>query len=159
MIEAVLGGVFGGLLRLAPEVLKFFDTKNERQHELNMLDKEMEFAKVRGEIQMREANAVLQSNELDAIISGLNEQSSTAKEAGKFIAAVSALVRPMITYLFVVCYFAVKMASYLLALDQGGNWKDVTVSLWTTDDVSILFMIISFWFVGRTIDRNQGKIK
>ena len=159
MIEAVLGGVFGGLLRLAPEVLKFFDTKNERQHELNMLDKEMEFAKVRGEIQMREANVALQSNELDAIIAGLNEQSSTAKEAGKFIAAVSALVRPMITYLFVGCYFAVKLAAYLLALDQGGNWKDVILSLWTTDDVAIMFMIISFWFVGRTIDRNQGKIK
>ena len=27
----LLGGVFGGIFRLAPEVLKFFDKKNERE--------------------------------------------------------------------------------------------------------------------------------
>jgi len=32
----LLGSIFGGLFRLAPEVLKFLDKKNERQHELNM---------------------------------------------------------------------------------------------------------------------------
>ena len=31
--ESLLGGIFGGLLRLAPEVMKFFDRKNEREHE------------------------------------------------------------------------------------------------------------------------------
>ena len=36
MMETLLGGVFGGLLRLAPEALKFFDQKNERKHELAM---------------------------------------------------------------------------------------------------------------------------
>jgi hypothetical protein len=31
MFETLLGGVFGGLLRLAPEVFKIFDKKNERK--------------------------------------------------------------------------------------------------------------------------------
>jgi hypothetical protein len=43
-------------------------------------------------------------------------------------------------------------------VEQGGAWKEVLVSLWNQDDVAILFMIISFWFVGRAIDRNAGKV-
>lgn len=44
----ILGGLFGGIFRLAPEVLKFFDKKNERQHELSMFDRQCELEKERG---------------------------------------------------------------------------------------------------------------
>ena len=33
----ILGSIFGGVFRLAPEVLKWMDKKNEREHELNKL--------------------------------------------------------------------------------------------------------------------------
>jgi hypothetical protein len=93
--------------------------------------------------------------ELDSISKAFAEQSKTAVAAGKVVAAISVLVRPVITYAFVGAYFLVKLASYLLAIEQGGNWRDVILSLWTQDDVTILFMIISFWFVGRVWERNR----
>lgn len=155
MFETLLGGVFGGLLRLAPEALKLFDRANERKHELALLNSEMEFAKVRGEIAMRQTEAAMVVEELDAIGKAFNEQSKTAVAAGWFVASVSALVRPLITYAFVGAYFAVKLATYLLAMEQGGNWREVILSLWTQDDVTILFMIISFWFVGRVWERQS----
>ncbi len=157
MLETLLGGVFGGVLRLAPEAMKFFDRKSERSHELALLDREMEFAKVRGEISMRQTEAAMLTEELDTIGKAFAEQSKTAQAAGKVVAAISALVRPIITYAFVGAYFAVKGASYSLALEQGGNWRDVTINLWTQDDVTILFMIISFWFVGRVWERGRGQ--
>ena len=49
MIESIFGGLLGGLFRLAPEVLKWLDRKDERAHELSMLDKEMAFAQIRAE--------------------------------------------------------------------------------------------------------------
>jgi hypothetical protein len=36
----VLGSILGGLFRLAPEVLKWLDKKNERQHELAMFNRQ-----------------------------------------------------------------------------------------------------------------------
>ena len=158
MIETLLGGVFGGLLRWAPEVLKLFDRANERKHELALLNAEMEFARVKGEIAMRQVEAQMVSEELDAMGEAFKEQSKTSIAAGWFVAAISALVRPVITYAFVSAYFAVKLAIYLLALEQGGNWKEVIKNVWTNDDVTILFMVISFWFIGRSIDRNNGKL-
>lgn len=158
MLETLLGGVFGGLLRLAPEAIKLFDRANERKHELAMLNVEMEFAKMKGEIVMRQTEAAVTVEEMNAIGKAFAEQSKTAQAAGRFVSAISALVRPTITYAFVGAYFTVKTASYLIAIEQGGAWKDVLVSLWNQDDVAILFMIISFWFVGRAIDRNAGKV-
>jgi ABC-type multidrug transport system fused ATPase/permease subunit len=155
MFESLLGGVFGGLLRLAPEVFKIFDKKNERAHELRMLEAEMEFAKVRGEIAMRQADVQLQTAELDAMTQAFKEQSETAKNAGWFVSAISAMVRPTVTYLFLALYAAVKVAAYLIAIEQGGNWKDVLTSMWGSDDLAVFNMIISFWFVGRVYERSR----
>lgn len=155
MFETLLGGVFGGVLRLAPEALKFFDAKNERSHELKMLQTEMEFAKVKGDIAMRQADVQLQTSELDAVVAAINEQSSTAKAAGQVVSAISALVRPTVTYMFLALYTAVKVAAYLISIDQGGNWKEVLTTMWTGDDLAVFNMIISFWFVGRVYERNK----
>lgn len=155
MIETLLGGLFGGLLRLAPEVLKLFDRVNERKHELALLNAEMDFARLRGEIAMKKAETELLGSELDTLGKAFEEQGRTATAAGWFVAALSALVRPAITYLFVAAYFSVKYALYLLAVEQQGDWKDIILSLWTQEDVTIFFMIISFWFVGRVWERKQ----
>jgi hypothetical protein len=155
MIETLLGGVFGGVLRLAPELFKLFDKKNERAHELRMLEAEMEFAKIKGEIAMRQADVQLQTAELDAMVAAIQEQSSTAKAAGSMVAAISALVRPTVTYMFLGLYAAVKVAAYLIAIEQGGNWKEVLTTMWGSDDLAVFNMIISFWFVGRVYERSR----
>ena len=155
MLETLLGGVFGGVLRLAPEVFKLFDRANERKHELAMLGSEMEFAKVRGEIAMRQTEAAMTMAEMDTMAEAFKEQSRTAQAAGWFVAGISALVRPTVTYLFLALYAAVKVAAFLIAIEQGGNWKDVLTTMWGSDDLAVFNMIISFWFVGRVYERNR----
>jgi len=156
MFETLLGGVFGGLLRLAPEVFKLFDKKNERAHELRMVQAEMEFAKIRGEIAMRQTEAAMTMAEMDTMAQAFKEQSETAKNAGWFVSAISALVRPTVTYAFLALFVAVKVAAYLIAIEQGGNWKDVLITMWGADDLAVFNMILSFWFVGRVYERTRS---
>lgn len=155
MIETLFGGVLGGIFRLAPEVMKLWDRKSEREHELKLLQAEMEFAKVRGEIAMREADARMTVAELDAMQAALKEQGETARAAGRIVAAVSALVRPLVTYAFVIVYFLVKAAAYVLALQQGGEWKSLLVAMWSQDDMAMLMLVLTFWFVGRVWERQR----
>tara|TARA_R110000868_G_C10628566_1_gene742971 strand:- start:214 stop:684 length:471 start_codon:yes stop_codon:yes gene_type:complete len=154
MIESLLGGLFGGVLRLAPELFKIFDKKNERAHELRMVEAEMEFAKIRGEISMRQVEAQMTMAEMDTMAQAFKEQSETAKNAGWFVSAISALVRPTVTYSFLALYTSVKIAAFLIAIDQNGNWKEVLVTMWGADDLAVFNMIISFWFVGRVYERS-----
>ena len=155
MIETLIGGVFGGALRLAPELFKLIDRKYERQHELAMLQTEMEFTKVRGEIAMRQTEAQMTMAEVDAIGEAFKEQASTSKAGGKWVAAISALVRPSVTYAFLGLYAVVKIASFLLAMSQDGDWKEVLITMWGQDDLAVFNMIISFWFVGRVYERTR----
>jgi len=154
-METLLGGIFGGVLRLAPEALKFFDAKNERKHELSMLEAEMKFAQVKGELAMKQAEAQMQVAEISAMTEAIKEQSATANAAGKLVSAISALVRPLVTYIFVLLYVSIKIAAYSLAVAQGGDWKELLVSSWNDDDMSIMTMLLTFWFTGRIFERNS----
>jgi len=155
MIETLLGSLLGGVFRIVPEVMKLWDAKNEREHELKMLGKEMEFAQIKGEISMREQETVLMGKELDAMTEALKEQGETARASGQFISAISAAVRPLVTYWFVTLYSIVKLASILMAVDAGAEWKEVLVSSWSEDDMALLMMVLTFWFVGRVWDRTR----
>lgn len=153
MILTLLGGLMGGVFRILPEVLKLFDKVNERKHELELLKSEMEFAKIRGEIMMKQAEAAMTVAELDAMAEAIKEQGQTARAGGKTVAALSALVRPIVTYWFVGFYSFVKILTISLALEQNANWKEVVVTAWNQDDMAILMMILTFWFVGRIWDK------
>jgi hypothetical protein len=151
-------GGLGGLLRLAPEIMKGFDRKHERAHELAMMQVEIQIVEKRLEHEMRKVDAAMTMAEMDAISQAVKEQGQTARAAGKFVAAISALVRPLVTYWFVTLYSAVKIVSMWMAIQGGGYWQEVLVNSWTADDMAMLMMILSFWFVGRTLDRDNGKI-
>lgn len=156
-MEALLGGVFGGLLRLAPEALKFFDAKNERKHELAMLEAEGRIAKEKAEAAMRETEAQMQIAEISAMTEAIKEQSATAQAAGPVVAAISALVRPLVTYIFVTLYVSVKIAAYSLAVAQGGDWKELLVASWGEEDMSTMTMLLTFWFTGRIFERSNKR--
>jgi hypothetical protein len=155
MIETLLGSLFGGVFRIVPEVMKLWDAKNEREHELKMLGKEMEFAQIKGEISMREQETALMGRELDAMSVALKEQGETARAAGGWVATLSAAIRPGVTTWFVVLYSLVKIVSMWLAIEAGAAWKEVLVSSWNQDDMAILMMVLTFWFTGRIWDRNH----
>jgi hypothetical protein len=157
-LVTVGSGGLGGLLRLAPEIMKGFDRKHERQHELAMMQVEIQIVEKRLEHEMRKVDAAMSMAEMDAISQAVKEQGQTARAAGKFVAAISALVRPMVTYWFVLMFSAVKIVSMSMAIQNGGYWQDVLVNSWTADDMAMLMMILSFWFVGRSIDRDNGKL-
>jgi hypothetical protein len=153
ILETLGGGLIGGLFRLAPEVLKLLDSKNARAHELGMLQAEMQLATMRGEQEMRRTEASMTIAELDAVSQALKEQGQTARAAGWFVAALSALVRPLVTYWFVTMYSAVKIVGMLMAAAAGAYWQEVLVQHWTEQDMSILMMLLTFWFVGRVYER------
>jgi hypothetical protein len=151
----LLGSIFGGLFRLAPEVLKFLDKKNERQHELSMFQLQTDLEKLRGEFRVEEKYVDYSIQQLDSIKSAFQEQAETAKAAGWFVSAISALVRPGITWALFFMYAAVKAAALVIAFQTGAHWAEVVTKVWDEDDFGLFTMVISFWFVGRAIEKYQ----
>ena len=65
--SGILGSLFGGIFRLAPEILKFFDKKNERDHELKMFTLQTDLEKIRGEFRVEERYVDHNVSQLEAI--------------------------------------------------------------------------------------------
>lgn len=155
----LLGSVFGGLFRLAPEVLKFFDKKNERQHELSMFQLQTDLEKVKGQFRMEERYVDFSVEQLKAMQEAFKEQSATAAASYKWVAAISALVRPTITYVLFGLYVAVKMILIFYAVNSGTPWHEIAKLHWTPEDFAMLNMILTFHFLGRPIEKYNGGIK
>ena len=151
----LLGSIFGGLFRLAPEVLKLLDKANERRHELAMFTLQTDLEKLRGQFKMEEKYVDFSTQQLDTIKAAFEEQSKTAQAAGWFVAAISALVRPGITWALFGMYASVKAAALVMAFQTGAPWTEVVSKVWDEDDFALFNMCLTFWFVGRSIEKYQ----
>lgn len=153
----ILEGIAGALTRIVPEIFKSWNKKKEMDHEHRMMQNEMEFAKLRGEIDMRQADVDLQNTEIEAMSEAHKSQAKMAKAGGKIVSAISALVRPGVTYWFVFMYSVVKMSLLYASFQAGVPFSEAVNMHWTEDDQSLLTMILTFWFTGRVWDRNRDK--
>ena len=98
----ILGSIFGGVFRLAPEVLKWMDKKNERAHELNMFKFQCDLEQQRGAQKLAEIGAQREAavdvGVMNAFQSAIEQQATMVKAAGGWVASLSASVRPVVTY-------------------------------------------------------------
>lgn len=153
----LLGSVFGGLFRLAPEVLKWLDRKDERSHELRMFSLQTDLEKMRGEYKMEEKYVDFSKANIDAIGEAFKQQAEADKKAYKWVASISALVRPGITWLLFGLYTAVKIITIMYAVNSGLPAMQIMQEVWTADDFSMLMMILTFWFLGRSIEKRESR--
>lgn len=155
--ESILGSLLGGVFRLAPELMKIWDRKAEREHEHRMARLEIDIAEKRIEGALRQGEQALTGQELAAMAEAIKEQGQTARAAGRWVAAISALVRPLVTYWVVLLWTAAKVCAMVLAFEQGADWRAVIVDGWGAEDAGILSLILTFWFVGRVWERQGAR--
>ena len=156
MFETILGGLFGGIFRIIPEVLKFFDAKNERNHELSMQDKAIEFQRIKGNQVIDEITTQGQQDwnkgALDALKTAIQGQDTSS--GVKWVDGLSKLVRPLITIQWVIClYPAVLVASFILAVQSGVPALEALIKVFGADEKALVAGILNFWFLSRVFDR------
>ena len=159
MLELLSGGIFGSLLggifRLAPEVLKFFDKKNERQHELLMFQRQCDLEQIRGQQKLAEIGAVrdaaIDVGVMDAFNAAINQQAEMAKAAGGWAASLSASVRPVVTYWVIALWSFVHLWYAWNAWTNGAAPKEVFMTMMTADFMALVSGTINYWFLDRTL--------
>lgn len=156
MIETLLGSLLGGAFRVIPELLKWLDRKDERKHELAMFDNQLKADTLKIEAGQKlaelDANKSLGLAEIQGLIAGV--QAQAVKTGVAWVDAVSALMRPLITFWWVIVLYSTALtAQFLVLLQAGTPGVDAIVRLWGTDEKAIVASVISFWFVDRTLRR------
>jgi hypothetical protein len=153
----LLGSIFGGIFRMAPEVLKWMDKKNERSHELNMFKFQCDLEAQRGAQKLAEIGAqreaAIDVGVMDAFNNAITQQAEMVKAAGGWVASLSASVRPVVTYwvLFVWSFIHVWFAWN--AWLAGAPATEVFKTMMTPDFSALLSGTINYWFLDRTLSK------
>ena len=147
----------GGVMRLLPELVGWLNKKTDNQHELAMLNAQVELEKTKG-AQQRETIEV--QSDADQIIGLLNAQKEALsgqmqKTGFRFVDTLNFLVRPLTTYYILFLYGAAKVAMLVVAVNLGGDAWQAIVKMYDDEDRAILSSILAFWFVGRTFEKKK----
>lgn len=153
-ITGAFGGVVGGLFRLAPEVLKLWDRKNERQHELAMLDKNLEADRLKAasaqQLAQTQADATISAAEIAAMIEAIKTQGQLT--GIKFVDGMNSLVRPLLAFQWLLILWpAVVIAGIVLGAEGGTGYLSAIKASWGMDEKAMASAIAGFWLVDRSI--------
>lgn len=153
----VLGSVLGGLFRLAPEVLKFFDRKNERQHEARMFEMQCQLESQRSAQKIQEIGAqhamAVDVGVMAALDSAIKQQAEMVKGASRWVADLSASVRPVVTYWILGLWSFVHVWFAWNAWITGSAPGDVFRTMMTADFAALVAGTLNYWFLDRTLQK------
>lgn len=151
----LLGSIFGGIFRLAPEVLKWLDKKNERQHELAMFQRQCDLEAQRGQQKLAEIGAqreaALDTGTMAVLQTAIQQQTEMVKAAGGWVASLSASVRPVVTYWILFIWSFIHVWFAFNAWLGGAPAADVFRTMMSPDFSALVAGTINFWFLDRTL--------
>lgn len=155
----LLASLLGFLSSAVPQVISFFSKKKEFEHEIKLIDKQIELmdASTRNNVKIEEVRA----HSAESV--ALYKHDASIKTNSGFINAVRASIRPVITYFFFGLFLTIKGVSFYHAvkynyLDSVHNVEYVDINsllnvIWDQDTKSLFAAIMGFWFGSRTIEK------
>ena len=151
----LLGSIFGGVFRLAPEVLKYFDKANERKHELAMFEQQCQLETLRGQQKLAEIGAqreaTVDAGVMNAFNSAIEQQTEMVKAAGGWVASLSASVRPVVTYWILLLWSFAHIWFAWTAWVAGAPPETVFKLIMSADFCALVSGTLNYWFLDRTL--------
>jgi len=151
----ILGSLLGGVFRLVPELLKWLDRKNEREHELKMFEQQCQLTQLQGTLRLEEVREAgkqaVDVGVMDAFKASIESQTEMVKMAStSWMAAFSASVRPSITYYILLVWSCAHM---WFAIKSGLNSQDTYKLIMSPDFVALVSGVVNYWFLDRTLSK------
>ena len=149
----LLGSLLGFISSTFPDLLKLWQDKQDRKHELQILDRQME--------QMRLGH----NQRLDEIAINADVSQSLAlykhdsQPSGvTWVDGLRASVRPVITYGFFILFAWVKLSAVVLLMNQDGlNINEALIQIWDAETQALFAGILSFWFGSRSLAKRRSQ--
>lgn len=142
-----LFGIFGSLL---PSIVRIFERKQEIKYELELTKIKLDAAERQADLNF---NIEMVKNDAISRQSALDHDKSL--DGGKYINALRASVRPVITYTFFFVFLAVKISAAYVMLTTGQSVPEMLRSVWDPETMALFSTIIAFWFGSRVMEKQE----
>jgi hypothetical protein len=137
-------------------VLGYFKQNQANKQELKMLEAKAQYAAQLSTLKLQELDA-----EADiAETKGLYAHDTALAAKGGWVVGLQASVRPVITYLFMAAFLAVKGGMvYSLIFMQDVDWTTALEVTWDSETQALFAAIMSFWFGNRAMSKARAAIQ
>lgn len=148
MLLTLLSPFLGILGSLLPSIVRIFEMKQQMAYDLAINKMKMEAAVQNANIQIAIEDAKADIADAESVRSYDNNI-----DGGKFINALRASIRPVITYIFFAVFILIKLVVLSVMIDQGASMMDLVKTIWDQDTMALFGAIIGFWFGTRMIEK------
>lgn len=147
---ALLSPLFGILGSLLPSIVRIFERKQEIKYELELTKIKIDAAERQADLQFH-VEEIKTDSQLRQ--SALDHDKSI--DGGKFVNALRASIRPVVTYSFFILFVAVKWAAAYTMIKNGQDIPTMLDAVWDPDTMSLFSTIIAFWFGSRVMEKQE----
>jgi hypothetical protein len=142
----LLGSLLGFVSSAFPDFLNIWKDRADRNHELAILDRQIEANKLNHAQRLEEIHIQADISESKALYTHASQPSGV-----KWVEALRATVRPVITYAFFGLFATVKLAVLIKLLDQGVSIMDGLIAVWDGETQALFAAVMTFWFGQRAL--------
>jgi hypothetical protein len=153
MLLALLSPLLGAAVNLLPNILGYFERQQANKHEIELTKLKLDVA-----IQTAQLGIDLEEAKADAQEGQSLRTHDSTLDGGKFINALRASIRPVITYVFFALFVAIKVSAAYVMLSNGADVPTMLNAVWDEETIALFGAIMGFWFGSRTIERLSGNI-
>ena len=150
---ALLSPLIGIIGSLLPSVVRIFERKQELKHEI-----ELTRIKLDASLKAAEANIKLEEIKADVTEGQSIRDHDKSIDGGKFINALRASIRPIITYVFFALFVTVKAAAAYVMINNGLSVPEMLRAVWDSETMALFSTIMAFWFGSRIIEKMDNRI-
>ena len=144
---SLLGSLMGFTTSFLPKIMDYFQDKQDKAHELRLMDKQLENQKVLGAQKLQMTHVEADIRESEAL---LKHDANLQNKASPWVVNLAASVRPVVTYLLFLEIFVLTFAVQFGFID-----KEQYQLIWSSEMSAVWAGIVSFWFGSRTMARKQ----
>jgi hypothetical protein len=144
---SLLGSLLGFGTSFLPKVMEFFQDKQDKKHELAVMEVQIRQQKELADQKLEAINVDANIREIEAL------QKSMQPTGIGWIDGYRASVRPTITYAFFLLFIFVEISAYLSLTAAGISSLDAAELIFSEDIRALFSAVLSFWFGGRAIAR------
>lgn len=147
----LFASIIGFLSSVFPDLIKISRDKIDKQHELAILDKQIEMQKLFSQDRVNYIETLADIDEVRTLQKSYYSNTP-------FVEALNSSVRPVLAYSFFFLYGIVKFLKFILIKAISSQEYTFEI-LWSQEDQAIFATIISFYFGQRALMKFRGKSK
>ncbi len=150
----LLGSLLGFVTSAFPDLLGLFRERQDRKHELAILDRQMEQMRIGHKQRLEEIEVQADIAESQALYCHDAQPSGV-----RWVDGLRASVRPLVTYAFFLLFSGVKgSALYVLIAAEGFVLAEALPRIWDEETAALFGAVVSFWFGSRSLAKlRQGR--